>query len=128
MLFRSVYEVIRNGFLRDHVPQIRSLYKARRDAMQSALKRHMPAGCEWDVPSGGMFFWLTLPKGVDAAALLPKAVELGMAFVPGFAFYAVAPKLNTLRLSFVTVDEGLIEQGIAKLAQALSDALPSTEA
>ena len=123
---RIVYEVIRNGFLRDHVPQIRSLYKARRDAMQSALKRHMPAGCQWDVPTGGMFFWLTLPEGIDAGALLPKAVELGVAFVPGFAFYALAPKLNTLRLSFVTVDEGLIELGVAKLAQALIDSLPLT--
>ena len=118
---RIVYEVIRNGFLLEHVPKIRALYKARRDAMQRALLRHMPSGCRWQVPSGGMFFWIELPERVDATALLPKAVELGMAFVPGFAFFAAAPRLNTLRLSFVTVSEDLIERGVELLAQALSE-------
>ena len=118
---RIVYEVIRNGFLLEHVPKIRTLYKARRDAMQGALLRHMPSGCTWQVPTGGMFFWIELPEGVDATALLPKAVALGMAFVPGFAFFASAPRLNTLRLSFVTVSEELIDEGVRLLAQALSD-------
>jgi 2-aminoadipate transaminase len=117
---RIVYEVIRNGFLSDHVPTIRARYKAQRDAMQRALLRHMPAGCRWKVPSGGMFFWVELPQGVDATALLPKAVELGMAFVPGFAFYAADARVNTLRLSFVTVSEELIERGVGMLARALS--------
>ncbi|MBC7717590.1 MAG: PLP-dependent aminotransferase family protein [Pseudorhodobacter sp.] len=118
---RIVYEVIRNGFLRDHVPQIRALYKARRDAMQSALLRHMPPGCHWQLPSGGMFFWIELPEGVDATALLPQAVALGMAYVPGFAFFATQPRLNTLRLSFVTVSQALIEQGVEMLARALRE-------
>jgi 2-aminoadipate transaminase len=84
-----------------------------------ALETHMPPGCRWTVPSGGMFFWVELPEGVDAAALLPRAVELGMAYVPGAAFFATEPKLNTLRLSFVTVAPAEIDRGIALLAQAL---------
>jgi len=116
---RVVYEVIRNGFLDQHVPTIRARYKAQRDAMRAALEAHMPKGCHWTVPSGGMFFWVELPEGVDAVALLPKAVELGMAYVPGAAFFAAEPKLNTLRLSFVTVAPDLIERGVAMLAQAL---------
>jgi 2-aminoadipate transaminase len=101
------------------VPTIRARYKAQRDAMRAALEAHMPKGCHWTVPSGGMFFWVELPEGVDAVALLPKAVELGMAYVPGAAFFAAEPKLNTLRLSFVTVAPDLIERGVAMLAQAL---------
>jgi 2-aminoadipate transaminase len=116
---RVVHEVIRNGFLDQHVPTIRARYKAQRDAMRAALEAHMPKGCHWTVPSGGMFFWVELPEGVDAVALLPKAVELGMAYVPGAAFFAAEPKLNTLRLSFVTVAPDLIERGVAMLAQAL---------
>ena len=116
---RVVFEVIRDGFLRDHVPTIRTRYKAQRDAMRAALETHMPTGCHWNVPSGGMFFWVDLPEGVDAAALLPRAVELGMAYVPGAAFFAGAPRLNTLRLSFVTVAPPEIERGVALLAQAL---------
>jgi 2-aminoadipate transaminase len=116
---RVVFEVIRNGFLRDHVPTIRARYKAQRDAMRAALEAHMPPGCRWNVPSGGMFFWVELPESMDAVALLPKAVELGMAYVPGAAFFAASPKRNTLRLSFVTVAAPEIERGVALLARAL---------
>jgi 2-aminoadipate transaminase len=119
---RVVYEVIRNGFLDRHVPTIRARYKAQRDAMRAALEAHLPKGCRWTVPSGGMFFWVELPEGTDAVALLPKAVALGMAYVPGAAFFAEAPKLNTLRLSFVTVAAPEIERGVKLLAQALRDA------
>jgi len=116
-----VHEVIRDGFLREHVPTIRARYKAQRDAMRVAMERHLPAGCRWNVPVGGMFFWVELPEGVDAMALLPHAVERGMAFVPGAAFYADHPKKNTLRLSFVTVPAERIEQGIVALAQTLKE-------
>jgi 2-aminoadipate transaminase len=118
---RVVHEVIRDGFLNDHVPTVRARYKAQRDTMRAALERLMPAGCRWRVPAGGMFFWLELPEGSDALALLPKAVERGVAFVPGAAFFADAPKANTLRLSFVTVAPALIERGIERLAAALRE-------
>jgi 2-aminoadipate transaminase len=59
--------------------------------MRAALEAHLPPGCRWNVPSGGMFFWVELPAGVDATALLPKAVDLGMAYVPGAAFFAADP-------------------------------------
>ena len=120
---RVVHQVIRDGFLDDHVPTIRARYKAQRDAMRAALEAHMPPGCRWTVPSGGMFFWVELPEGLDAVALLPKAVERGMAYVPGGAFFASDPKENTLRLSFVTVSPAEIERGVALLAQTLTEAL-----
>ena len=116
---RVVFEVIKDGFLHDHVPTIRARYRAQRDAMRVALEAHMPAGCHWNVPVGGMFFWVELPEGIDATALLPTAVELGMAYVPGAAFFAGEPKPNTLRLSFVTAAPDVIERGVALLAQAL---------
>ena len=118
-------EVIRNGFLRDHVPTIRARYKAQRDAMRSALERRLGQSgqrCRWTVPEGGMFFWVELPEGIDAAALLPRAVERGVAFVPGAAFYAEHAKPNTLRLSFVTVAPDLIAKGIEALARVLEEA------
>jgi len=120
---RVVHEVIRDGFLREHVPTIRARYRAQRDAMRSAMEQHMPRGCRWNVPAGGMFFWVELPDGVDALQLLPQAVERGVAFVPGAAFYAGAARPNTLRLSFVTVPPERIERGIALLAQALREVM-----
>jgi 2-aminoadipate transaminase len=103
------------------VPTVRARYKAQRDAMRAALERHLPSGCRWNVPAGGMFFWVELPEGIDAIALLPKAVERGVAFVPGAAFFADHAKANTLRLSFVTVPPATIERGIELLAQALKE-------
>ena len=120
---RLVHEVIKDGFLREHVPTIRKRYKAQRDAMQAALVAHLPQSgpraCRWQVPGGGMFFWLELPEDVDAEALLPRAVERGVAFVPGAPFFAGAAKKNTLRLSFVTVAPEAIERGVRALAAAL---------
>jgi len=123
---RVVHEVIRNGFLRDHVPTIRARYKAQRDAMRAALQRHLPAGCRFNAPAGGMFFWVELPRGLDATALLPRAVEAGVAYVPGAPFFvgdAADRHANTLRLSFVTVPGPVIEEGVRALAGVLKEAL-----
>ncbi len=118
---RIVYEVIKNGFLREHVPTIRARYKTHRDAMRDALQRHLPAGCRWAAPSGGMFFWVELPARLDATALLPRAVAAGMAYVPGAPFFPQGGHAHTLRLSFVTVAPALIEQGVAALGRVLAD-------
>ncbi len=119
---RIVHEVIKNGFLRDHVPTIRARYKAQRDAMQAALVQHMPAGCHWRAPVGGMFFWVELPPRLDATALLPLAVAAGVAYVPGSTFFAHGGHANTLRLSFVTVPPAQITAGVAVLARVLATA------
>lgn len=121
---RMVAEVIKDGFLDRHVPTIRALYKAQRDAMLAALAREMQGlGLEWNAPDGGMFLWARLPAGLDAISLLPKAVERGVAFVPGAPFYAADPDLRALRLSFVTASAEQIDTGIAALAATIREAL-----
>jgi 2-aminoadipate transaminase len=119
---RIVFDVIRSGLLETHVPKTRARYKMQRDAMQASLDKHLSGLASWARPEGGMFFWLELPDGLDAMALLPKAVEAGMAYVPGAAFYAQAPRANSLRLSFVTVPPDKIEDGVAALARVLREA------
>ena len=114
---RMVAEVLKGNFLDLHVPTIRALYKSQRDAMLAALDKHLAgSGVTWNKPDGGMFLWLKLPMGMNAVDLLPKAVARNVAFVPGSAFYADAPQLNTLRLSFVTASVDQINTGIAALA------------
>ena len=119
---RMVAEVMKDGFLDRHVPTIRALYKSQRDAMLVALKREM-AGLEvqWNSPAGGMFLWARLPQGVDAVELLPRAVDKGVAFVPGAAFFADHPDSRTVRLSFVTASVEQIDTGIAALAAAIRE-------
>ena len=123
---RVVYEVIRNGFLDQHVPTIRARYQAQAEAMAQALTAHMPIETTWQMPQGGMFFWLRLPAGCDAMAMLPQAVAAGIAFVPGAAFYAEAPDPRTLRLSFVTLSPEDIAKAVRILGRVLAEqmALP----
>jgi 2-aminoadipate transaminase len=121
---RMVAEVMKDGFLDRHVPTIRALYKSQRDAMLAALTREMKdVGLEWNTPDGGMFLWARLPEGMSAIELLPKAVDKGVAFVPGAPFYAQEPDARTLRLSFVTATTEQIATGIAALAQTIREAL-----
>ena len=123
---RLVAEVLRDGFLQRHVATIRALYKAQRDTMLAALTREMRGlDVEWIKPEGGMFLWARLPAGVDAAKLLPQAIEKGVAFVPGAAFYAGPAEERTLRLSFVTATPQQIETGVAALAAAIREYEPS---
>ena len=121
---RMVAEVLRDGFLDRHVPTIRALYRAQRDAMLDALAREMRGlDVRWNAPAGGMFLWARLPEGLDAAQLLPRAVERGVAFVPGAAFYAEGADARTLRLSFVTATREQIATGIAALAATIRESL-----
>jgi len=119
---RLVHTVLASGMLPAHVAATRERYRAQRDAMAAALAAHMPAGVCWQVPAGGMFFWLTLPEGLDATALLPRAVAAGVAFVPGSTFFPQGGHANTLRLSFVTVPPARIAEGIAALGGVLRTA------
>jgi DNA-binding transcriptional MocR family regulator len=99
-----------------HVDKIRAAYRTRRDAMLEALARHMPEGVHWTRPEGGMFIWLTLPRGTDAADLLARAIEeQNLAFVPGRAFHADGTGENTLRLAFSCADGAMIEDGMNRL-------------
>jgi 2-aminoadipate transaminase len=117
---RVVAEVIKDGFLDRHVPTIRTLYKAQRDTMLSALEREM-AGLDvtWTRPVGGMFLWVTLPEGMVAQTLLAAAVERHVAFVPGAPFYAEQANPRTLRLSYVTASSDEINTAVAALADAI---------
>jgi DNA-binding transcriptional MocR family regulator len=98
----------------------REHYRRRRDAMLAALQRHMPEGVSWTRPGGGLFVWVRLPEGVDAARLLDRAVnEANVAFVPGAAFFFDGRGRNTLRLSYSLPSEAEIEDGIARLAKLI---------
>lgn len=119
---RLAAEVLQNGFLERHLPGIRALYQGQCQAMLDALDAQMPGlGVQWNRPDGGMFLWLRLPAGMDAAELLPKALARGVAFVPGAAFHAGDADPRTLRLSFVTASAEQIATAIAALAAAIGE-------
>ncbi|MDO9002508.1 MAG: PLP-dependent aminotransferase family protein [Aquabacterium sp.] len=119
---RIIMQLLDSGFdLEGHLETVRVRYRAQRDAMATALARHLPAGCTWQLPQGGMFFWVTCPDGIDTLQRLPSAVEAGAAYVPGVSFYAgSAPgQVNTMRLSFVTLSPSEIDEAVSRLARCL---------
>jgi 2-aminoadipate transaminase len=115
-----VHEVIKDGFLDQHIPKIRTLYGDQCQVMLDAMAQYFPAGVEWTKPEGGMFIWVTLPKHIDAMKLLDEAIAQKVAFVPGSPFYANEPETNTLRLSFVTVPPERIRHGIEILGKLIA--------
>ncbi len=121
---RMVAKVLGSGFLPEHTNAIRDLYRRQHDAMQAALTASMKGtGLTWNRPQGGMFIWARLPAPLDAMQLLPLAVERGVAFVPGEAFFAGPTDKQALRLSFVTASVEQIALGTTILAEVIKEAL-----
>lgn len=118
-----VHEVIKDGFLDQHIPTIRTLYGDQCQCMLDAMAEHFPASATWTKPEGGMFIWVNLPKHINAMELLDEAIKQKVAFVPGAPFYANEPETNTLRLSFVTVPPERIRAGVAILGKLIADRL-----
>jgi len=123
---RLVWQLLQDGFDLDaHVDQVRQRYRAQRDAMAEALLRHLPPGCRWHKPAGGMFFWVEGPTAWDALASLPGAIEDGVAYVPGTPFFSQQDQApaQMLRLSFVTLSVPQIHEAVARLGQHLHRAV-----
>ena len=116
----GVHEVVKDGFLSEHIPTIRQLYADQCQAMLDALQEFFPASATWTRPQGGMFIWVTLPAHINSMELLEAAVAENVAFVPGAPFYANTPASNTMRLSFVTVPPEQIRIGVQKLARLIA--------
>lgn len=120
----TINQIVLNDVVRAVYPALtaglRDAYRVRRDAMLTALERWFPANVRWTRPAGGLFVWLDLPEGVDATALLERAIaEVNVAFVPGSAFHADRSGANTCRLSFSMANPETINEGIRRLATLL---------
>jgi 2-aminoadipate transaminase len=125
VMMRTIYHAV-DGFLDDHLPVARALYKKRRDAMLAGLEAHMPVGTTWSAPGGGFFVWVTLPEGLNAVELLPTAAANGVAYLAGEWFYPTYHEPSArrnLRLNFSTLPEARIEEGLRRLGAVLTEAL-----
>jgi 2-aminoadipate transaminase len=114
---RIVEAFLRGGHLPAQIERERALYRSRGEAIDAALRRHLPADASWTVPRGGFFTWLRLP-GIDTVDLSAAATAVDVAFVPGAPFFAEDVQHDYLRLSFSRATTDEIDVGIARLAQA----------
>jgi 2-aminoadipate transaminase len=105
---------------REQVKKFRELYRERRDAMLDTLSAVMPEGCRWTRPAGGFYVWLQLPTGLNAKAMLPRAISARVAYVPGTGFYADGTGADCMRLSYCFPEPARIKEGVRRLAKVVA--------
>jgi 2-aminoadipate transaminase len=116
---RLFEEYVRRGWIDEQLTESRALYRRKAERMLAALERFMPAAVHWTVPRGGFFSWLTLPAGAEGTGLAARAVDRGVAVVPGTLFFPDGRGGENVRLSFSLVDEAVIDDGIERLASLI---------
>jgi 2-aminoadipate transaminase len=103
----------------EQIKDFRELYRERRDATLNALETMMPPGCHWTRPGGGFYVWLGLPDGVNAKAMLPRAISSRVAYVPGTGFYADGSGAQYARLCYSLPSPDRIREGVRRLASVI---------
>lgn len=112
-----VQQQLRDAAESERIADLVAIYRTKRDCFAAALTRHFGDIARWQVPAGGLFFWLRLLQAIDTRTLLPAALEQGVAFMPGEFFYSdEATVLGTLRLNFSHAEPQQIERGLATLS------------
>src|SRR5687768_3621591 len=114
-----VYEAVRRGVVADLAPKLRALYRHKRDVMEQSIREELGDRLTWPPPRGGFFIWATLPEGCTDLALLDRALQHGLVFVVGSAFFVDGSGHDKIRLSFSAPTPERIKEGIKRLASAL---------
>ncbi len=112
---------IEEGWQEDHLTFLKETYRRRITIMAEALKENMPDPVQFTIPTGGFFFWLTLPDGVDTGTLLQEANAKGVGFTPGIRFSTRQGQTNKMRLSFAFYQEEQIHRGVERLGDLLRE-------
>ena len=108
------------GRYQAHLHRSCQIFRKRRDVMVSAIQHYLPKGVNFDVPQGGLFIWMQLPRDLSSDELLPLAWEEGVEFAPGAAFFPAEPESSSwLRLNFVAQSPVQIEEGMKRLGKAM---------
>jgi 2-aminoadipate transaminase len=118
---RVIHEACRRGILDRQAPLLRAHYRHKRDVMVAALRRELAGDATWPDPRGGFFLWATLPTSVDAELMVPRAVEHGVVYVSGDAFFVNGSGRHFIRLSFSAPSPERIEEGVRRLALAIRE-------
>jgi DNA-binding transcriptional MocR family regulator len=123
VLQQALAEFMERGYLRAHALRIREAYRARRDALDGALKKALPPGVRWDKPTHGLVLWLVLPPGLDAERTAEEAERAGVLVGPSTLWSVSARPLAALRLSFSAEPEARLVEGAKRLGKVLKQLL-----
>lgn len=112
-----IWDYLVHNDVEEHIAKIKALYKKQASAMLEAMAKYFPKDIKYTTPLGGMFLWVTLPEGVSAMGMFPKALEQKVVYVPGDPFYIGRKDVNAMRLNYTNADCKTIEEGIKRLGK-----------
>lgn len=118
-----LHQYLMDNDLDKHLAKIINLYGKQANAMITSIQKYFPKEVKYTIPKGGMFLWVTLPKGITAIELANKAIMQNVAIAAGDPFYEEHRNVHTLRLNYTNCDEQTIEKGIKILAQIIKGAM-----
>lgn len=123
----TVSEYLATQPWREQIKTFQEVYRERRDALLDSLQAMMPEGTRWTIPAGGFYSWVTLPHGLDATAMLPRAIANLVAYVPGTGFYVDGQGRQNMRLSYCYPEPDRIREGVRRLAGVIESELELAE-
>jgi 2-aminoadipate transaminase len=121
---RLLEEYGRRGYLDRQIARAREPYGRRCALLMAAFERYLPEGISWTRPRGGFFSWVTLPGGSDSIEITRRAMDAGVAVVPGMPFYPDGRGTENVRVAFSKVADGDIEEGVRRFSATLEPADP----
>ena len=116
---REIDQYLQSFNIDEQISRVTAVYGRRKALMTAAMEQYFPKRCRWTDPEGGIFIWVELPEQINARQVLYKAVEAKVAFIPGGGFFPNSQKENTMRLSFATMTDDKITEGIKRLGNIL---------
>ena len=117
---RIAARYLQKGTIFERIKESVKIYRSKKNKMLDAIEKYVKIdGARWTRPDGGLFIWLELPKNFDTMELFEKAKKIGVAYIPGTAFYVDDRKSSAMRLSFCLPSEDEIEEGIKRIGHLL---------
>ncbi len=114
-------EYLKKDYLWPHLEVIKKSYAHKADVMKKAIQKYFPEEIKTNTPEGGMFIWAVAPEKVDATSMFREAVDKGVAYILGSAFYPDGSGHHTMRLNYTMQTPENIEEGIRRLGLLLKE-------
>lgn len=122
------------GAFRKHAEELRARYRRKCERMLAAIEQYFPEGVRWHKPQGGLYIWVSLPKGIESGAgseLFKAALRHKTVYVPGEYCYAVRaegpPDRSSMRLTYAYITEEEITEGVRRLGEALREVMKTVQ-
>ncbi len=106
-----------------HVKKLRELYHKRRDLIFECMEKEFPSGVEWTKPQGGLFLWLTFPKGISALDVFRKCIAHNVAGVIGDCFFPNNKNDRHMRINYSCMPEDRIKEGVVRMGKAIKEVM-----